>query len=550
MKIPGLSKRLSHTTIAAGTVILVTLLQGVASAQSYQVCTLTNGTATGFFGGVTISGSYTIGANPETSNITAAEAGGYSYTFTGPLNGPGYLQVSQIPPPPCDLEGCTPGTTVGPGVVTFSLYNPDNGQASLSFEDTGELFGGIGTLSCSAVTPPPPQSCSANDSPARRARPDASRSLTVTCGCDVQINLALLGNGSQQIYGIATPVGMDLPSAAQACGYIAFNWQQLVTNLPCPSPFKTNSPGLLPSTNFCGPPTAGDLTAGGSAGSFNDPPNGAYVGQWAGYNPYPFYYTFPDVSIKNRPATLNPTDIVVNNNNTALWFKDIPRDYCLSTGLNFQANGVLFGVPAANQVLANQWCGGQFAPEFSSLGFLTSFVGMTGAPTSALPADPLAVWTWTDTYNGQAGNIAIGPLVPVPSGGGTPVPGTGYGGITITSLNGIPVPPIIPPTQVSMTASGLAYSRVTKTFNGTVTITNISGTTITTPTSFQLALNSLTAGVTLVDSTGTFNQGPYTTVPALLSLFPGQSVTVPVEFSNPSGATINFTPEFYAGSFQ
>ena len=34
------------------------------------------------------------------------------------------------------------------------------------------------------------------------------------------------------------------------------------------------------------------------------------------------------------------------------------------------------------------------------------------------------------------------------------------------------------------------------------------------------------------------------------SLAAGQSVTVAVQFSNPSNATINLTPEFYAGSFQ
>ena len=112
------------------------------------------------------------------------------------------------------------------------------------------------------------------------------------------------------------------------------------------------------------------------------------------------------------------------------------------------------------------------------------------------------------------------------------------------------MPPIIPPTQVATTASGLAYSRVTKTFNGTVTVKNNSGTTLTTTTNFQLVLNSLPAGVTLANSVGTFNQCPYLTIPTVRSLAPGQSVTVAVQFSNPSNATINFTPEFYAGSFQ
>ncbi len=124
------------------------------------------------------------------------------------------------------------------------------------------------------------------------------------------------------------------------------------------------------------------------------------------------------------------------------------------------------------------------------------------------------------------------------------------GYVTITEINGVPVPPIIPPTQVSSTASGLAYSRVTRTFTGTVKITNTSGTTLTTPTKFQLVFNSLPSGVTLANSTGTFNQCPYITIPTITSMAPGQSVTVAVQFSNPSNGVINFTPEFYAGSFQ
>src|SRR5665213_684222 len=180
MKIPGLSKRSSHTTIAARTVILVTLLQGAASAQSYQLCTLTNGTATGFFGGVIAYGTYTVGANPDTSDITVSgnSAYPYSYTFAGPLNGPGYTQVSQIPGAPCILAGCPSGRSFPPGAAGFSLFDQGNGTASLSFEDTGELFGGFGALSCSTVTAPPPPSCSLDDSAARKARPDADRSLT------------------------------------------------------------------------------------------------------------------------------------------------------------------------------------------------------------------------------------------------------------------------------------------------------------------------------------------------------------------------------------
>ena len=159
------SKWSRHTPIVTGALILVALLQVIAFGQTYQQCTISNGTATGFFGGYNISGTFTQGANPNTSNITVA--GAYTYTFTGPLDGPGYTQTSKIPPPPCDILGCTPGETVAPGVATLSVGEPTDVLASLGFEDTGEIFTGYGTLSCQTVSssspPPPPESCGSAD---------------------------------------------------------------------------------------------------------------------------------------------------------------------------------------------------------------------------------------------------------------------------------------------------------------------------------------------------------------------------------------------------
>jgi hypothetical protein len=107
------------------------------------------------------------------------------------------------------------------------------------------------------------------------------------------------------------------------------------------------------------------------------------------------------------------------------------------------------------------------------------------------------------------------------------------------------LPPIVAPSQVATTASGLVYSRVSQTFNGTVTLKNISGSAVSGP--LQIVFMGLTAGVTLVNATGSLSPPPYLTVPA--NLAPGQSVTVSVKFKNPSNATINFTPAIYSGSF-
>jgi len=100
--------------------------------------------------------------------------------------------------------------------------------------------------------------------------------------------------------------------------------------------------------------------------------------------------------------------------------------------------------------------------------------------------------------------------------------------------------------QVSVTASGLAYNRVSRTFNGSVTLKNISGSKLTGP--FQILFTAMPANVALVSATGNFSGAPYLTVPSVTSLAPGQSVTVSVKFSNPSNTTINFKPVVYPGS--
>jgi hypothetical protein len=100
--------------------------------------------------------------------------------------------------------------------------------------------------------------------------------------------------------------------------------------------------------------------------------------------------------------------------------------------------------------------------------------------------------------------------------------------------------------QVRTTASGLAYSRVSRTFDGTVTLTNISSSVVSGP--LQILFTGLPAGMTLANATANFSPvTPYLTIPTL-ALEPGQSVTVRVQFTNPSNATINFTPAIYSGS--
>lgn len=128
------------------------------------------------------------------------------------------------------------------------------------------------------------------------------------------------------------------------------------------------------------------------------------------------------------------------------------------------------------------------------------------------------------------------------SGAGSPDAGT----TDVTTIVAGQSPTPLSPSQVKTTASGLAYSRVTQTFNGTITLTNIGSSAISGP--LQIVFTSLTTGVTLADASGTFSGIPYLTVPGVTTLAPGQSATVSVQFKNPSNATINFTPVIYSGT--
>jgi hypothetical protein len=108
-------------------------------------------------------------------------------------------------------------------------------------------------------------------------------------------------------------------------------------------------------------------------------------------------------------------------------------------------------------------------------------------------------------------------------------------------------PILVSSNQISTTTTGLTFSRVTQTFNGTVRIQNIGGSVIGGP--FQIVFTALANGVTLLGGAGNLDGNSFLTVPTVTSLAPGQSATVNVQFSDPSLAKINFIPMIYAGRF-
>jgi hypothetical protein len=101
--------------------------------------------------------------------------------------------------------------------------------------------------------------------------------------------------------------------------------------------------------------------------------------------------------------------------------------------------------------------------------------------------------------------------------------------------------------QVSVTSTGFVHSRVTGTFNGTMTVKNTSGQSIAGP--IEIVLTKLAAGVTLSNATGTTAGNPYISLPGVVSLAPGQSASVNVQFADPLNILITFTPVTYSGSF-
>ena len=196
--------------------------------------------------------------------------------------------------------------------------------------------------------------------------------------------------------------------------------------------------------------------------------------------------------------------------------------------------------------------------------FTTHLVGIAGMLPGADVVDTGIGFDWSTTWNGTTGGISVlNSSLP-------PDPGSGTGGITVLNFNGTTTyqfpksfgvsgvngntttPPtsastLLPPEQVSVVASGLVYSRLSQTFNGTVTITNVSNTTIAGP--FQLVFNSLTPGVTVANPSGSFGGWSFLTVPATGTLAPGEAATLNVQFKNALNAPIAFTAIPYSGSF-
>ena len=209
-------------------------------------------------------------------------------------------------------------------------------------------------------------------------------------------------------YATFVPTG-GLTSAKMACGFSDFDWQQTVTASPTPSNASTADDPTTPLTAPWPDPPPWGYYAQTLDSDLNYTPNGAY----------PFFYW---IAGQTGPTILS---LISNEgDDTSLEFSDCPKYKGLPPG--------------------------------SDMEFTTSLVGVY---PNAVPSAPLYTLKWKSTYDGTRGGVSSY-LYNDPFPGD---PGSGTGGVTITSINGVSVVP----TPSSGTACNGLYNG---TFKGSITV--------------------------------------------------------------------------------
>jgi len=197
-----------------------------------------------------------------------------------------------------------------------------------------------------------------------------------------------------------------------------------------------------------------------------------------------------------------------------------------------------FGAPL-NFTSANGLSGPLDIADFNTDGLPDLFVT---TPNPSLPvADSSFVMLGGLAWPASIGNIALPPATVhniVGSYSGSPF----YRASTSPSSTIITLPNVT--SKLRFASSGFIYSRVTHTFNGTVTVTNISSSAIAGP--LQVGFTNLPPGVTLANPTSNVGSG-FIAIP--VGLTAGQSASITVHFTNPSNSVITYVPVAYTGAF-
>ena len=187
-----------------------------------------------------------------------------------------------------------------------------------------------------------------------------------------------------------------------------------------------------------------------------------------------------------------------------------------------QTDARFFQLGAASMVDAGVATANTFAPSTEDGSFKRdtgTLTLTTGSGTLSAPAD----WTLRDWHRGKAPvEPAVSVLPRVVSGSATDVS-----------------------SQVKLSQTGFSHNRSTGMWVTSLTVKNTSFATIQGP--IEVVFNNLPPGVTLVNASGIYNGSPYITVTGS-SLAAGASVSVMLEFMNPTNGFISYTPVTYSGS--
>ena len=321
-------------------------------------------------------------------------------------------------------------------------------------------------------------------------------------------------------------------------GPISFG-SQLLTPPPFQTTFSTTV-DLRPTTNlFVAVNSTLNTATGLLAWTFqsldpvtNQPPTDPTVGFLPpGGNGSVFFTVNPKQALTTNTQIENQATIVFDVNApiiTPTW---------LNTLDNTPPRSQVSALPTteATASFAVNWSGSDVG---SGVATFKVYFSDNGGPFTTFQIDTAAK---SATFAGQAGHTYGFYSIATDAVGNVEAPKTAPEATTTMALA-----LVVSAAQVSTTASGLAYSRASQLFNGTVTIRNISSNTINGP--LEVVLTALPGGVILVNASGSFGGSPYLAVPSVNNLAPGQSATVTVQFKNPSNAKINFTPVIYSGS--
>ncbi len=238
---------------------------------------------------------------------------------------------------------------------------------------------------------------------------------------------------------------LSLQGAANLCGFSGFNWQQTITNLPAPSdPTKCNLDGPF-SSPHSEPNCLAAISAPFTVLTAGPPPNGPSF-----LDPVPGGYTY---------------ELPNGDNANPFYFAQADLTKCIIDGFRFNVNGcvdpeyppdptsvgglLLFSDRPTNPLL----------PSGQYVSYTTSLVGIFPSGSTA----NLFSWSWTSNFNGTTmGGVAKNLSLPDPN--------SGTGGVTITSINGVPqTPPSVSCTATPNTKWPPDGQAVSVTVSGIVT---------------------------------------------------------------------------------